>query len=383
MEGVHLGYDETTKREELKSKNKTATFPALETQHGFISETHAITQYLVEAYNPALLGANPFEKAEVRQWIEFFNNEIYRNNKALIYPLFGWAEYNKNDADAANKEIKAHLGLVNKHLEGKHYLVGSSLTLADLTLFNAVRSYFQFVFVENMRKSLFPHLTTWFVNQLKNQHINEVYGRTILCKVPLKAHVVEKKEEPKKEDKPAAKKEKTADAEDEDKPKKKAANPLELLPPSSFVLDDFKREFLNCPDKAASLANFWTKWDPTGYSFWFMQYQKLPSEGKVLFMTNNLCGIFLQNLDTFRKYTFSVHGVYGVEGDYEIRGVWMWRGTDIPAEIREHDSFPYLTIKKLDHTNENDKKLVESYWLNLNSGTVVDGLPVAETVYFK
>jgi len=114
-----------------------------------------------------------------------------------------------------------------------------------------------------------------------------------------------------------------------------------------------------------------------------MHYQKLPSEGKILFKTNNSVGIFLQNLDPFRKYCFSAHGVYGEEGNYEIKGVWMWRGTEIPDEIKEHDSFPYMTVKKLDPTQENDRKFIESYWLNLNEGDIVDGLPVVNVVYHK
>jgi len=144
----------------------------------------------------------------------------------------------------------------------------------------------------------------------------------------------------------------------------------------------FKKEFLNS-DKRAALTKFWTQVDLEGFSFWWMQYQKLPSEGKELFKCNNSSGMFLQKLDPFRKYTFSVHGVYGEEGNYEIRGVWMWRGLDVPQEIKEHDNYEYMTIKKLDVNNPADKALVEEYWLNLKPDTTVDGLKVAEVVYFK
>lgn len=35
----------------------------------------------------------------------------------------------------------------------------------------------------------------------------------------------------------------------------------------------------------------------------------------------------LRNMDqTFRKYAFASVGVYGKEGDLEIRSVWLWRG---------------------------------------------------------
>ena len=60
-------------------------------------------------------------------------------------------------------------------------------------------------------------------------------------------------------------------------------------------------------------------------------YEKDPNEGKLLIKTNNTMKGFLQRTDPhFRKWAFGVHGVYGEEPDLEIRGAWMWRGTDLP-----------------------------------------------------
>lgn len=42
-----------------------------------------------------------------------------------------------------------------------------------------------------------------------------------------------------------------------------------------------------------------------------------------------------------------------------------------------------MNIKRLDHTNESEKKLIENYWLNITPGEIVDGKPVAEVVHFK
>ncbi len=364
----NVTWEDQEKRSQLKPKIATGTFPYLETPQGIVSESNAITQYLAEASNPALLGANPFEKAQVRQWIEFANMEISRNNKALIYPLFGFYEFNKVDADNATKDLKDQLTVLNKHLDGKSFIVGSSLTLADVTLFFNLRAYFMLVFVEDQRKKLYPNITAWFTSLAASEAAVKVFGRTLLCKVPAKALKVEKKEEPKKEEKKQEKPAKKETAEegddDDDKPKKKGKNPLDLIQ-SSFVLDDFKKEFLNTTDKVGVMKSFWTKFDPNNYSFWTLLYQKLSSEGKVLFKTCNSSSFFLQKLDPFRKYSFSVHGVYGVEGDYEVRGLWMWKGTDLPEEIKEHDNFPYLTIKKLDSSSEADRKLVEDYWINM------------------
>lgn len=69
-------------------------------------------------------------------------------------------------------------------------------------------------------------------------------------------------------------------------------------------------------------------------------------------------------MDKFRKYTFACHGVYGQEPNLDVEGVWMWRGTEIPQEIKEHDSYEYITFKRLDPKNENDRKFIEEFWLN-------------------
>ena len=90
---------------------------------------------------------------------------------------------------------------------------------------------------------------------------------------------------------------------------------------------------MNSKDRKTTLAEAWKKFDPKGYSFYWLQYQNLPTDGKILFKTNNAVSIFLQKLDHFRKYCFSVYGVYGVEGDYVCRGLFMWRGVGIPQEV--------------------------------------------------
>jgi elongation factor 1-gamma len=370
------------KREELKKNSPTATFPYLETSQGVISETRNISEFLAESFNAPLLGNTPFERAQVRQWIDFAANEIARHSKNLIYPLFGFVEYNKQEADQSMKDVKEWLKVLEKQLQGKQYIVGNNVTLADLALHSVLRSYFMFVFVEEIRKSLFPSITAWITNLASSEHLTKVFGRFLLCKTPQKAPKIEKpKEEPKKKEEPKPKA--TEATGEEEAPKKKKANPLDLLPPTEFVLDDFKKEFLNTTEKKAVMDRFWNKFDANGYSLWWMQYQKLPSEGKILFKTNNSSSFFLQKLDSFRKYSFSAHGVYGTEGNYEIRGVWMWRGTDIPEEVKNHDSFPYMDIKKLDPSKPEDRKLVEDYWLNLKEGDMVDVLPVAELVTFK
>ena len=53
----------------------------------------------------------------------------------------------------------------------------------------------------------------------------------------------------------------------------------------------------------------------------------ISGEAVVGYLTNNLKNGHVRNIDHFRKYCFATHGVYGTEGNFEIEGVWMWRGT--------------------------------------------------------
>jgi len=202
-------------------------------------------------------------------------------------------------------------------------------------------------------------------------------------KEPEKPKDAGKKEQPAA--KPAAKKPKD-DEEDDDAPKedKKEKNPLDALPPSTFNLFDFKTLFVNATSKQEALDFFWKNFDASGYSLWFIVYEKAEGEGKVLFLTSNLMNGFIQRLDHFRKYAFGVHGVYGEEPTLEIRGVWVWRGTELPNEIKELDSFEYHQFHKLDATKEADRKKVEEFWTKLNEDEdLVDGLRARTVKYFK
>ena len=164
--------------------------------------------------------------------------------------------------------------------------------------------------------------------------------------------------------------------------KGKKQNPLDLLPPSRLELRSFKRAFVNNKNKEDAMKKFWEIYDSQGYSLWRLEYQNLPSECKILFRTSNCKGIFLQACNNLRKYAFATHGVYGVENDYKIRGVWMFRGRGIPYQMKNNYLYKYITFRKLDHTKEKDRKLVHDYWTKLDENDEVEGRKCADVSYF-
>ena len=364
-------FDDLSKRDSYAEKTPTATLPFLETEYGNISESISIETFLAKKYKPELLGENMFEKAKVNQWIEFGACEIQRCLKEIIYPIFQWKEYNKELADSENNKLKKYLLVLEKELShGKKYILGDKMTLADIVLFRYLRFFMMFHFIEGLRNSLFKKVTKWFVNIMNTPEAIEAYGRTILCKKQIKPLNIKIDRTKRLEHYTKGKKDK---------------NPLDSLPPSSFDLDSFKSSYLEQKpeSKKEIMEKLWKEFDPKGFSLWWMEYQNLESEGKKLFRMNNSKNFFLERIDEdFKDYALGVHGVYGNEGVYKVRGVWLWRGNDIPKEIKENDYFNYMTIKKLDSNNKNDRQLVNDYWTKVNKGDKVEGKILTDLSYF-
>ena len=125
----------------------------------------------------------------------------------LIEPIFGWKYYSKEEGNNTSKELKKKIEVLEKHLNGKEFIVGSDLTLADIFLFNKIRFVMMFLYREQMRNNVFKNVTRWFSKIMESVEAKKAYGRIILCKQVVKAHVPEKKKEEKKEEKKVEKKE--------------------------------------------------------------------------------------------------------------------------------------------------------------------------------
>ena len=166
-----------------------------------------------------------------------------------------------------------------------------------------------------------------------------------------------------------------------DKPDKKSS-PLDELPESTFILDAWKRQYSNDKNlRECSMPWFWNHFDPKGYSLWYMRYEKTEGENVVDYATANMLSGFLQRLDNnFRKYSFAVLNVIGEKGNFDIQGVWLIRGNEIPNELKEHPSFQYYEFKRLNQNDTRDKALIEDYWCN---DDVVEGRSISSCKVWK
>lgn len=131
------------------------------------------------------------------------------------------------------------------------------------------------------------------------------------------------------------------------------------------------------------MTHFFEKYDVEGYCIYFVHYEKYTGEGVLLYQTSNLLNGFLQRMDEkFRQHSFSVLTILGEEPNLEIQGVWMFRGKTIPQEMIDHPQFEYYKQRKLEVTNEADRKLMSEFWC-ATEGSIANGLKVQELKSFK
>jgi len=126
-------------------------------------------------------------------------------------------------------------------------------------------------------------------------------------------------------------------------------------------MDEWKRTYSNKDTRSEALPWFWEHLDLEGYSLWFCNY-KYNSECEKVFMTCNLLGGWIQRLDKLRKYGFGSLCIFGQEPKLSVSGCWMFRGKDIPQEMKETDDSEHYVWRRVDVNSAADKALVEDYF---------------------
>merc|ERR1719187_2907865 len=205
----------------------------------------------------------------------------------------------------------------------------------------------------------FVNANRWFTTMVNQPQVKAVIGEFKLCEkmaqfdakkfAEIQGKVKDgdkKQEKPKKEQKaPAPKKEapkKEAAEEAAPPPAPKPKDPLDALPAGNWVMDDFKRFYSNNAEELSRI-----------------------------FMSCNLIGGMFQRLDKLRKNAFASMCVFGEDKANNISGVWVWRGQELAFPLCEDWQIDYESYdwRKMDHTNDADKKLVDQYfkWIGEDS----------------
>jgi elongation factor 1-gamma len=239
-----------------------------------------------------LLGKTKQDYASILKWMSFANSELLGKLSEWIFPLKGQGHYNKKAVEEAQKETNNRMKVLEDYLLVNTYLVGERLSLADVFVASMLIRGFQNVFDKKWRAE-FPCTTRWY-ETVTSQPIYETGLKTAFIDEAIKYTPPKKEPAPKKETPKAPKATPKAaakpadDEEEEDKPAPKPKHPLDALPRSTMVLDDWKRKYSN-EDTPIAMKWFWENANFNEYSLWRVDY-KYNDELTLTFMSSNLIG---------------------------------------------------------------------------------------------
>jgi glutathione S-transferase len=151
-------FDRSNRPELLGGKNPALRVPTLELDDGqHLAESNAILWYFGDGspYVPA----DPLERARVLQWMFF---EQYELEPTIAVARFWITLLGERDKHAAELESKRRAGnraldALDGHLDGREWLVGDTLTVADISLY----AYTHLAAEGGFDLAGYPHVQAW------------------------------------------------------------------------------------------------------------------------------------------------------------------------------------------------------------------------------
>jgi glutathione S-transferase len=128
--------DRSDRAELLAGKNPALRVPTIELDDGrVLAESNAIAWYLADG--TPYLPADPFERAQVLQWLFF---EQYQHEPAIAVVRF-WIAYSgepgRYASQIGDRRAAGYVALdaMEGHLAGREFFVGSRYSIADIGLY--------------------------------------------------------------------------------------------------------------------------------------------------------------------------------------------------------------------------------------------------------
>lgn len=160
---VALGTE--TQTPEYLKKNPQGTVPLLDDNGTYIWDSHAICSYLSDKYGKTdtLYPKDLVKRAAVNQRLFFDASVIYMSlwNVSVQFWRKGFTEVPKEKVDNIHEALR----LTERFLEGKTYITGDTLTIADFCCAATVSSLPAVVDID---PKVYPNVTAWLdrLNQL-------------------------------------------------------------------------------------------------------------------------------------------------------------------------------------------------------------------------
>ena len=122
----------------------------------------------------AMKGSNDLEKALVLQWLSISENELLPAVLVLVDPAAP-----KTSLSRARQEVHSYLDTLNGILLSRTYLVGESVTLADVAMACSLQPAFCKV-LDSTTRSKTANVLRWFNTILLQPNVKHVLGNVQL-----------------------------------------------------------------------------------------------------------------------------------------------------------------------------------------------------------
>ena len=131
---------------DFRKLNPHARVPVLVDGETVVWESSAIIRYLAAAYCSGTLWPEDVrERAGVDKWMDWAQTRLYPDSNRLFWRVIRTPEADQ-DAEkiaADNQALNGHLALVDAQLEGRNFLCGEALTMADIIAGAPLYRYFE------------------------------------------------------------------------------------------------------------------------------------------------------------------------------------------------------------------------------------------------
>lgn len=151
---------ETRTEEFLGKINRHGSIPVLQVAERFLPESNAACWYL--AVGSQLIPQDRFEQSEMLRWMFFEQHSHEPNIAALRFWLQYVGEANLSPQQTAQIMAKRIAGadalaLMDEHLDGREWFVGTGMTLADIALY----AYTHVAEAGGFALRDYPHVCAW------------------------------------------------------------------------------------------------------------------------------------------------------------------------------------------------------------------------------
>lgn len=155
--------------------NPQHTVPTLDDSGKVVWDSHAITTYLVNAYgqDDSLYPKDPYKRARIDQRLHFDTGVLFARLRDANYLIYnGGYEVPQAVIDSFYEAYD----ILEKFLKDGPYLVGDSLTIADLCTIPTVTSI---VYHAPIDPNKYPKITEWIARVSELPYYEELSGQYV------------------------------------------------------------------------------------------------------------------------------------------------------------------------------------------------------------